>query len=93
MTEELTFKESQRDGRAIELHEGLISAPAVSVDRVSDEFFAGAGFTFDQNRGVRRGYDSNLVQDSTESCARPYNVLKPVLVLSCTTLPIYVLIE
>jgi hypothetical protein len=82
MTEELAFEQSRRDRCAVQLNERSIPAPAVRVNGVSDELFAGTGFTLDENRRVSRGHGLNLIQYFTESRARPYNALKPVLALS-----------
>ncbi len=69
MTEQLALEKSQGDRRAIQLHEGPFAPPAVHVDGLRNELFAGACFAFDENRGVRGRDGSNLIQYSTESRA------------------------
>ena len=48
------------------------------VDFVRNEFFASTRFAFNENRGVGGGNDSNLIQYSTKTRARPYNAFKPI---------------
>ena len=90
MTEQLALEESQWDGRAIQLHEGPFAPPAVRVDGLSYELFAGTCFTFDENCGVRGRDGSNLVHYSPESRAGPDNVFKSV---SLRTTRLYISIE
>jgi hypothetical protein len=49
MPEEFAFEKACRDCRAVELDERAAAAPAMHVDRLGDEFFPGAGLSFDQN--------------------------------------------
>jgi hypothetical protein len=93
MTEELAFQQSQWDRRAVQLHERPIPAPAVRVDGLRNQLFAGTRFTFDENRGVGRGLGSNLIQYSPESRARPYNAFEPIPAFSCIAMRLYVSIE
>ncbi len=65
MTKEFALEESQGNGRAVQLHEGAIRAPAVHVDGVRHEFLASARFAFNQNRRIGGGNGSNLTQYST----------------------------
>jgi hypothetical protein len=59
MPEEFAFEKACRDRRAVELDERAASASAMHVDRLGDEFFAGAGFSFDQNGRTGRSNHLN----------------------------------
>ena len=71
MTEKFTLQQVQRDCRTVQLHERAVPALALRVDGLRDEFLAGACFAFDQNCGVCRGHNPNLIQYSIERLARP----------------------
>src|SRR6266404_6344740 len=93
MTKEFALEESQGNRRAVQLHEGSICPPAVHVDSMRNEFFAGTRFAFNENRGVGGGNRSNLIQYSTKCPTRPYNAFKPIPASSVITLRVRVLIE
>jgi hypothetical protein len=50
MPEQLTLEQAEWNCRAVQLDEGAIPAAAVGVNRCRDNFFAGAGLSFDENR-------------------------------------------
>src|SRR5437868_9587547 len=64
MTEKLALQQSGRNRCTVQLNECLLAAGTQIVDRPSDQFFAGAGITQNQNRGARRGNGLDLAQNA-----------------------------
>ncbi len=54
VAEELRFHELGREDRAVDGDEGLIGARAECVNAAGGDFFANAGFTFDEDGGRAR---------------------------------------
>src|SRR6266849_230890 len=54
MSEELGLDQLFRNCRAVHFHEGPLAAQACGMQRVSDEFLAGAALAINQNAAVRR---------------------------------------
>ena len=54
MPEHLRLEEGLGQRGAVNRHQGLLGAPAVLVNEVGNDLFAGAAFAADENRGVRR---------------------------------------
>ncbi|OPZ05947.1 MAG: hypothetical protein BWZ08_02381 [candidate division BRC1 bacterium ADurb.BinA292] len=52
VAEEFAFEDRLGEGGAVDLDEGLVGAEAVVVDRVGDQFLAGAALAADQDGGV-----------------------------------------
>ncbi len=62
-SEQFALEQAGRDGAAIDRDERLRRAAAHAVDHARDEFLAGAGFAFDENRGVDRRRERDLLVD------------------------------
>jgi hypothetical protein len=69
MAEKLAFEQFRRDGRAVHLHEGALAPVAVHVDGARDEFLAGTGFAFNQDRRVGWGHHPNMTQNGAQGRA------------------------
>src|SRR5471030_853345 len=93
MTEELAFQESQRNRRAVHLHERSTATPAVVVYGLRNELFAGTCFALDENGGVGWGHGADLIQHFTQRGTRPDNAFKAITALARITLRLQVLIE
>jgi hypothetical protein len=54
MAKEVAFQQTEWNGGAIQLYEWAPAPRAKVVNRARDQFLAGASFSLDQNRGIRR---------------------------------------
>jgi len=63
IAEQLAFHEVFRNGRTVDLDEGVAFPRAVDVDGVGDEFLARSRLTGDENGGRRRGHPFDGLED------------------------------
>ena len=72
VAEQLRFHELGREDRAIDRHKRIGCTRAESVNLPGGNFFAGAGFAFDQNGGGARSdqLDLRLKRRCIVGCAR-----------------------
>src|SRR6267142_5296546 len=61
MSEELGLDQLFRNGRAVHFYEGSLAAQACGMQRVSDEFLAGAALAINQNAAARRRSHGDLL--------------------------------
>jgi hypothetical protein len=66
VAEQLTLEQARGDGRAIDLDERALAAPAGIVDGAGDQFLSRACFAEEENGRVSRRYDVDLVEDVPE---------------------------
>src|ERR1700687_3714268 len=67
VAEQFAFEKPGGNGRAVESDKGMITSWAQFVDGARDQLFACAGFSEDQNRGVRCRHIFHLFQYSLQS--------------------------
>ena len=63
MSEELALDQVSGNGAAVHRDENLISAFAFPVNEARNQFFSGAGFTLDENRGLGSCHTAQKTQD------------------------------
>src|SRR5438034_8727829 len=63
VAEELALQETRRDGGAIDLDEGSLTAAASVVDGARDQFFPRAGLAEDEHGRVGRRHSLHLLKD------------------------------
>ena len=80
MAEQLGLDQFLGNRGAIDLDERALHAPAVVVDGVGDELFAGAVFALDQDVGFGIGDGGHQVEQLTHLAAAPDDVLELVAV-------------
>jgi hypothetical protein len=76
VTEQLAFQQIQRNGSAIQLYEGAPASRAEVVNRLRDQFLAGACLSFDKNGGICRGHALDLFKYRLQGGALAYDLLK-----------------
>ena len=76
MSEEFTFEQADRNGRAVELDEGLGGARAELMNGACDQFFARAGLPGDEHGRIGRRDGLHLMQYVAEGGAVSHNVRK-----------------
>ncbi len=76
VAEQLTFEQSQWNGRTIHFHESVVAPPARIVDGPCDELFARAGFAQNQDGRIRGRYDRHLFQNVFQRRAGADNLLE-----------------
>src|SRR6266404_1935449 len=79
MAEQFALEQSRRNRGAIHSDERLVAARTSIVDGASDEFLARPCFAEDENRGVGRSHDFDLIQRSREGSAPADKVLEFIL--------------
>src|SRR5690606_36802979 len=84
VAEEFALQQLGRDRAAIDRHE-VTGAPAHAVDGPRGEFLAGAGFTFDQYGGGRRGHTSDHAANLVHGRRLPDHAIHGVELLDLTT--------
>src|SRR5258708_88382 len=87
MAKKLAFQQIQRNGRAIELQERASAPRADVVNRASDQFLAGTGFSLDKNGGVHRRDPLDLFEHRLQSRAIAYELLESTLRRHLITTP------
>ena len=63
MAEHLTFQKCGAQRSAVHFDEGLIHACRIGMQRIGDQFLAGAAFPENQHRLLRRGKAANGLED------------------------------
>jgi len=63
MAEKLGFKQSVRNGRAVDHNERFIPEGAIVVNGLGHQFFAGAALSLNQNVGSGIGYQPDHLKD------------------------------
>jgi hypothetical protein len=76
MPEKLAFHEGGWYRGAVNRNQGFVGATAGAVNRPSDQFFAGAGFAKNQDRGIADRDLLDILQDRFECGALPNYLLK-----------------
>src|SRR5882762_3719123 len=76
MTEQFAFQKIQRNGRAIELHEGAPDALTGVVNGMRDEFLSRAGFPLDEDGRISRSHLFYLFENRLEGSAIADNPLE-----------------
>ena len=84
VAKKLTFQQIQRNGSAIQSHERASAARAEVVNRVCDQFLAGACFSLDKNRGISRRDPFNLFEHRFQSRTVAYDLLESALIRNLT---------
>ena len=74
--EELAFEQSRRNGRAIQLHEGVATPLAQLMNRVRNELFARAGLAGDEDGRIGGRHGLHLVQHTAQGGARADDLCK-----------------
>ena len=69
VAEEFAFDQAGGDGGAVQFHEGRVGAAGEAMDGAGDQFFAGAGFTLNQDRGIGGCGGLNLLEDAAKGGA------------------------
>jgi hypothetical protein len=69
VAEEFALEQVEGNRRAIELNQGLAAAGTRVVNRVSDEFLAGASLSLNENGRVRRRDSLGLIENDSKSRA------------------------
>src|SRR5204862_641364 len=78
VSEELRLDERVRQGGAAHFHERLGRALRIVVNRLRDQFLAGARLAADEDRGVRPRDLRHLLADAVHRAAGPENVREVV---------------
>jgi hypothetical protein len=63
VAEQLAFEQTHGNRRTVDFDHRAVAAGAQIVNRARDEFFARAGFSTNQNGGVRRSGSFDLVEN------------------------------
>ena len=63
VSEQFAFEKPGGDGGTVHLDEGPLATRAEIMDGARDQFLAGAGFTQNENRRIRRRHGLQLFQD------------------------------
>src|SRR5580700_2995037 len=66
VTEQLAFEQARRNGRAVQLNEGLRSPCAQIMNGPSDQFLSRACLSVNKDRGVRWRYRFHMFEDSAQ---------------------------
>src|SRR6266403_4449816 len=69
VAEQLAFQQSSGNGGAVQLDEVAVPAPAHAVNQTRYAFFAGPGFTGDEDGGIGVGDDASIVQHTFQGRA------------------------
>src|SRR5262249_8921395 len=92
VTEELALDEPARQRRTVDLDERPAAARAPRVDRARDQLLSSAGLAEDEDRGVRRRHQIDLLEGARQRPALPDDLLEVVdgldLVLEVTVLAV-----
>lgn len=87
MTKQLAFEQIERNGRAVQLDQRVAASRAGIVDRVSDEFLTGPGFSLDEHRRIDSCHALDLRQNGSQSRAVADNLREaaspPILFNRC----------
>jgi len=62
VAKKFTFEQIERNGGAIQPHEGTPATRAEVMDRVCDQLLAGAGFSLNKNGGIRWRHPFDLFE-------------------------------
>src|SRR6202790_511208 len=76
VAKQLRLQQARRDGRTIHLHECVIPPGTQVVNRSSNQFLSGSGFTLDEHGGIGRRHGFNLLQYGTQQGTVPDNFLE-----------------
>src|SRR6267378_4310863 len=63
MSEQLTFQQARRNGRAVELHEGFRPPWTQIMNGAGDQFLSRPCLAINQDRGARRRYSFHMFED------------------------------
>src|SRR6266436_622988 len=66
---QLAFQQTCRNGRAVELDEGLRAPRAQIMNAACDQFLSRACLSINQHRRIRRRYRFHVFEDSAQRCA------------------------
>src|SRR5260370_11029229 len=66
VSEQVAFQQARRNGRAVELHEGLGAPRAQIMNAACDQFPSRACLSINQHRRIRRRYRLHLFEDSAQ---------------------------
>ncbi len=69
MAEKLAFKQTGRDGSAIDANKSMVAARAQIVNRPGQQFLSRTCFPKNQNRGISRRYGLDLFQNPPDGFA------------------------
>jgi hypothetical protein len=87
VAEEFALEQVEGNRGTVELDQGLAAAGTRVVDRVSDEFLAGASLSLNENRRVRRRHALGLIENDSKSRAVADDLLESahpaVLICNC----------
>src|SRR5262249_13300787 len=79
VAEQLALEQTQGNGGAVHLDEGVVLSGAQGVDGARGEFLAGAGLAIDHDRGIGWRHCLYLVQDFSQGFAAADYLLKAML--------------
>jgi hypothetical protein len=79
VSEELALQQAVRNGRTVDFDHGASLAAAVRMDRVGNQFLAGAAFATDQHACVRLGHFQGGSQGLPDSARLADDVLRTVI--------------
>ena len=72
VTEQFAFEQTSRNRRAVELDESVRVASRTQImHSARDQFLSGAGLPVNQDRGVGRCHDFDLLKDGAQHLAFP----------------------
>src|SRR5258705_2328911 len=73
VTEQFAFEQAKGNCRTIDSYERLFAPQTSFVDRAGDKFLPGSCLTEDENRGISRRHNLDLVERSVEQSAATDN--------------------